>query len=58
METNAYYTFLTKDGQYMPVMTENGNILKFDLIELNKPQALERQKQRLLQGISESYSIN
>lgn len=42
----------------MPVMTENGNILKFDLIELNKPQALERQKQRLLQGISESYSID
>ncbi|UCM85913.1 MAG: hypothetical protein LF885_01225 [Rickettsia endosymbiont of Culicoides impunctatus] len=55
---SVYYTFLTKDGQYMPVMTEDGKILKFDLIELNKPQALERQKQRLLQGISESYSID
>ncbi|MCC8400130.1 MAG: hypothetical protein LN563_06175, partial [Rickettsia endosymbiont of Platyusa sonomae] len=55
---SVYYTFLTKDGQYMPVMTEDGNILKFDLIELNKPQALERQKQRLLQGISESYLID
>ncbi|MCC8483404.1 MAG: hypothetical protein LN561_02420 [Rickettsia endosymbiont of Labidopullus appendiculatus] len=55
---SVYYTFLTKDGQYMPVMTEDGNILKFDLIELNKPQALEQQKQKLLQGVSESYLID
>ncbi|WP_425363415.1 hypothetical protein [Candidatus Tisiphia endosymbiont of Hybos culiciformis] len=50
---NVYYTFPTKDGQYLPVMTKDGNILKFDLLELNNPKALEQQKQRLLQTISE-----
>ncbi|WP_375330751.1 hypothetical protein [Candidatus Tisiphia endosymbiont of Oplodontha viridula] len=55
---SVYYTFPTKDGQYLPVMAGVGKILKFDLSELNNPQALEQQKQRILQGISESYTID
>ena len=51
---SAYYSFLTKDGSYLPLMAERNRILKFDLIDLNNPQALERQKQRLLEAISES----
>ena len=48
------FSFLTKDGSYLPLMAERNRILKFDLIDLNNPQALERQKQRLLEAISES----
>ncbi|MCC8400132.1 MAG: hypothetical protein LN563_06185, partial [Rickettsia endosymbiont of Platyusa sonomae] len=55
---SVYYSFPTKDGQYLPVMAGAGKILKFDLSELNNPQALERLKQRVLQGISESYSMD
>ncbi|WP_375318947.1 hypothetical protein [Candidatus Tisiphia endosymbiont of Oplodontha viridula] len=50
---SVYYTFPTKDGRYLPVMAKDGKILKFDLLELNNPKALEQQKQRLLQTISE-----
>ncbi|WP_425363931.1 hypothetical protein [Candidatus Tisiphia endosymbiont of Hybos culiciformis] len=50
---SVYYTFPTKDGRYLPVVAKDGNILKFDLLELNNPKALEQQKQRLLQTISE-----
>ncbi|WP_341747392.1 hypothetical protein [Candidatus Tisiphia endosymbiont of Dascillus cervinus] len=55
---SVYYTFPTKDGRYLPVVAKDGKILKFDLLELNNPQALEQQKQRILQGISESYTID
>ncbi|WP_341752156.1 MULTISPECIES: hypothetical protein [unclassified Candidatus Tisiphia] len=37
----------------MPVVAKDGKILKFDLLELNNPKALEQQKQRVLQIISE-----
>ncbi|WP_341761124.1 hypothetical protein [Candidatus Tisiphia endosymbiont of Thecophora atra] len=50
---SVYYSFPTKDGQYLPVLTKDGKMLKFDLLELNNPKALEQQKQRLLQTISE-----
>ncbi|MCC8372032.1 MAG: hypothetical protein LN568_04770 [Rickettsia endosymbiont of Pseudomimeciton antennatum] len=52
---SVYYSFPTKDGQYLPVMAGAGKILKFDLSELNNPQALERLKQGVLQGIFELY---
>ncbi|WP_425362780.1 hypothetical protein [Candidatus Tisiphia endosymbiont of Hybos culiciformis] len=50
---SVYYSFPTKDGRYLPIVANDGNILKFDLLELNNPKALEQQKQRLLQTISE-----
>ncbi|WP_250311763.1 hypothetical protein [Rickettsia endosymbiont of Oedothorax gibbosus] len=52
---SVYYTFPTKDGQYLPLMVGVGKILKFDLLELNNPQALEQQKKEL-QDIINSYS--
>ncbi|MDD9335282.1 MAG: hypothetical protein PV347_04525, partial [Rickettsiaceae bacterium] len=50
---SVYYTFPTKDGRYLPVVAKDGKILKFDLLELNNPKALEQQNQRILQIISE-----
>ncbi|WP_341761151.1 hypothetical protein [Candidatus Tisiphia endosymbiont of Thecophora atra] len=46
---SVYYTFPTKEGHYLPIMATVGQILKFDLLELNNPLALERQRQRLKQ---------
>lgn len=51
---SIYYTFLTKDGSYKPLMAASQQILKFDLLDLDNPQGLERQKQRLLEVMSES----
>ena len=51
---SIYYTFLTQEGHYLPLMADNAQILKFDLLDLNNPQSLERQKQRLLEAIGKS----
>ncbi|WP_342257021.1 hypothetical protein [Rickettsia endosymbiont of Aspidapion aeneum] len=49
---SVYYTYLTKDGSYLPVMAAPNKILKFDLVDLNNPASLERQKQNFLNAIS------
>ncbi|BFD46741.1 MAG: hypothetical protein DMENIID0002_13870 [Rickettsia endosymbiont of Sergentomyia squamirostris] len=54
---SVYYTFPTKDGRYLPVMAKDGKILKFDLLELNSPKALEQQKQRILQIMALSKKL-
>ncbi|WP_375332061.1 hypothetical protein [Candidatus Tisiphia endosymbiont of Temnostethus pusillus] len=55
---SVYYTFPTKDGRYLPIVAKDGKILKFDLLELNNPKALEQQKQRILQIIYEYPQYN
>jgi|GEM_PF-5288586 len=44
---SVYFTYQTKDGADLPLMQSEKNILKFDLVDLNNPDALEDQKQRL-----------
>ncbi|WP_342270049.1 hypothetical protein [Rickettsia endosymbiont of Orchestes rusci] len=49
---SVYYTYLTKEGSYLPVMAGKNQLLKFDLVDLNNPASLERQKQNFLNAIS------
>ncbi|WP_342270039.1 hypothetical protein [Rickettsia endosymbiont of Orchestes rusci] len=53
---SAYFTFLTEEGTYQPLMEKEGKILTFDLIDLNNPQGLERQKREFEQMSLEIYN--
>ena len=51
---SVYYTFPTIDGSYQPIMAGLQQILKFDLIDLNNPASLEKQKLKFLEIMQQS----
>ncbi|HJD55382.1 MAG TPA: hypothetical protein LFW21_01770 [Rickettsia endosymbiont of Pyrocoelia pectoralis] len=49
---SVYFSFLTRDGNYIPLKSEQGQLLKFNLLDLNNPDALEQQKQQFSQALT------